>query len=449
MDHSITIKGKWFLPHEKNEMLDGVLTYVPESGLQLELFGSFKSQSSNFDIILGYNLVQDGFITLVDCFEVKKSLITKIVGNYIFIGKHFNSLEEIQFSKIAYNCSNLEEWVWGSNIETREEHNPTKYITTYTPPERYGFSIDADHTLHIATKTQLPPTASIPYYEATIRETNYIEIECNGDRLESLRDLMEYKYRMDAFLTLAIGEPQNTKEIIAYYKNQKIEIYVQPYNILTPKTKLPPRMFINFHWTQSRFTAIIEAWFQKYEFLKDVLDLYFSLLQIQQPYAQHRFLFRVQVLEAYHRKTYANSSLVAENIKKKKEVIDRCVNQEDKAYLKDKLAFAHEPTLKDRLLELFRNCTVIADILEIGSDAAEKDTEINDFANKIRDARNFLTHYDKKKSKEVLGNFDLYKLSEKLDIVIRYYLFIEMGFSGEECKQMFYDIYLFSLNRQV
>ncbi len=439
-------KGFWYLPETK-ERVNGTLTYSESNGIELEIFGELGGDKHN--IILGY-AKDESLITLVDCFVVSRPLtgitITKIIANKMIVGKHFTKKEDITFKSIAFNCSNLEEWLWNGNINFNKKENENKYILEYSFPEKYETYLDDNHLFSIYTYPKLPPSSSIPYYKAIIEEKSFIEIRCIDNIIESFDKLLQYKHRMDAFLTLSIGSPQKTNEIYGIFEETKVDIYMQSYNNkLAAKPILPPNMFINFHWYKSSFDRIIRCWFERYELLEDVLDLYFSLLIQEKPYVQNKFLFRVQVLEAYHRKTHINDAVIKNNKKYIKDLIAKCSNEEDKNFLKEKLGFAYEPSLKERMLELCDECIIIKEILEDERSSKEfnKSDEIESFIKSIRDTRNYLTHYDKSLSKKTLKGIELYKTSEKLDILIRYYIFIELGFTSDECKNIFENIYNF------
>lgn len=262
--------------------------------------------------------------------------------------------------------------------------------------------------------------------------------------MESLNELLKYKNCMDSFLTLAIGFAQKTNDMYGYFKGSKVGIYIKHYNMGVVKEILPIYMFINYRRYVSKIDDIIKRWFNRYNILEDVLNLYFSLLIQKNIYEEYKFLFRVQILEAYHRKVHMEDESIKERKIYIKELIEKISDDKDKKFLKDKLSFAYEPSLAERLKSLFYECSIIEEILEPKNINIEEN--INEFVKKIRDTRNYLTHYDKSLSEKSLKNKELGKVSRKLDIIIRYYLFIELGFSKDECKEIFNEYYKFGRN---
>lgn len=439
MDNCLTVKGQWWLP-DSNERIHGTLTFTPEDGAKLALDGEFSGAfwGNQFNIILGES--SEGIITLSDCFISRYSFTgkgTTILANCVFCGAHFRTKEEITFHSIVFHCSNLEEWVWNSSITVKSSSR--QMVLGYCIPPDHVFCLDDAHELRIFSTADLPPEGSIPYYAATITEHSYLEIRCLEQKEEPLDQLVRLQEQLESFLTLAIGYPQQTDALYSYVKGSRVSIFMQPFYVVSAMQVLPPTMFMNFLWHKECFGERIQRWFALYSDLADVLNMYFSLLRQGKAYTHYRFLFRVQVLESYHRKRIQEKS---EEVKAKKkyirELLERVPNAQDRGFLRKQLSFAHEPTLNDRLTELFQNCVITEEILQ-------SKTDIQSFIKNIRNTRNYLTHYDSSMEQKAVSGIALYNLSEQMDIFIRYYLFMELGFTPSECKQIFEDRYHFRM----
>lgn len=52
LDEKLECKGYWWLPNNPNETVAGVLTYIPDEKILLELIGAFDSKKDFIDTLL-------------------------------------------------------------------------------------------------------------------------------------------------------------------------------------------------------------------------------------------------------------------------------------------------------------------------------------------------------------------------------------------------------------
>ncbi len=150
MINSFEYKGKWKLP-ESDSWLYGVLKFTSDEDISLDLFGTFSKHifdHSQQNIILG--MTTEGKITLVDnhfrSTRDKYDFIT--IGVYvpqmIFIGEHFNTLEEITFRQVTFNLFNLFNWCENSGMKTDFNNHQKEYSISYRKPNDIDFSYHKD-----------------------------------------------------------------------------------------------------------------------------------------------------------------------------------------------------------------------------------------------------------------------------------------------------------------
>lgn len=109
MTDRLEYKGYWYLPDNKDKKVAGILTFVPNDKIQLELFGSFNQGERPFDIFLDKKnspiicgVTSDAKdITLINCESSSKSLnfdstfpIIKYNFQYLIVGKHMSENKE-------------------------------------------------------------------------------------------------------------------------------------------------------------------------------------------------------------------------------------------------------------------------------------------------------------------------------------------------------------------
>jgi hypothetical protein len=137
--------------------------------------------------------------------------------------------------------------------------------------------------------------------------------------------------------------------------------------------------------------ALIQRWFQLYADSREALDLHFTLSIRSDLPIQARLLLSAQALEVYHRKM---RTMDAAKEAERKERVAEVVATSPPAHLKwleAKLAFAHEPSLSERLSELLKPTRPYS-----------KGLIRADFSGQMTATRNYLTHYEGAERKSVI-----------------------------------------------
>ncbi len=168
-------RGMWWLPQFPKKKTSGTLTFTPERGAILDLDGSLadgglaRRDLEEFDIVLGISL-DNKDITLVRCFVVRwsVSLPPRIVPppqrsslyvSEVFVGVHFNKLDDIKFKRVSVRYSYLDEWVGvsGFDIEYTDRGVNVKYEQK-SPIESW---INADYKLSIGFAYEGPTSTFV------------------------------------------------------------------------------------------------------------------------------------------------------------------------------------------------------------------------------------------------------------------------------------------------
>ncbi|NJM20502.1 MAG: hypothetical protein HC907_18215 [Richelia sp. SM1_7_0] len=109
-----------------------------------------------------------------------------------------------------------------------------------------------------------------------------------------------------------------------------------------------------------------------------------------------------------------------------KEIID-AVPAEHKDWLNEKLRFSHEMSLSDRLKDILSLTKGTISPLIGDSD---------DFAIKVKNIRNYLTHYSDKNQINLYEGDTLFRINQVLDFMIKHCLLNEIGCSHERCTEL-------------
>jgi len=436
------LKGIWWLPEKPDLRVSGTLKFENEKEISLELLGAFREikslGSSNFfqpDIILGIS--DNGKIcTLFKNFEVQTRLnfpgiqTSKFHSNYLFIGKHFKGSNEIRFSSLQVNYTNLENWLATSPFSLEIPNNiKGEWKLTHNWPSEF--------------------IAQLPKIKCTIESTH--EFNTGGDNLKKI--LWESKaylkitpyenkefdwywslvYDLCNFLTLLIGDSIYIKRLKAYGddvealpgKNIKetVEIFFtqKKYN---PKENIHPfEMIIPFPRISEDIEKVLSLWFAKAQQLRSVYDLFFGTFYNPSMYLQFQFLSLMQALESFHRVTKGGKYLSNAEWKPFREklanAIPAVLETGHRESLKSRIKYGNEYSLRKRIGELL-------EILDEETLSRLSPTE-KYFTGIIVDTRNYLTHYDDELKDVALKNADLYWAIQRLRILISILLLKEIG----------------------
>ncbi len=149
MTDDFEIMGSWWLPENENRKIPGLLKFVAEKEIELELMSSFdesqeqffeREQPQYFDIILGES--NGHKITLLRSQEKNRNggsvgdsafRRSSFHCDYIIKGIHFLSLDDIKFARMSVNFTYLEDWI-SPNPFVYEEQDGMDVIRYVNPP---------------------------------------------------------------------------------------------------------------------------------------------------------------------------------------------------------------------------------------------------------------------------------------------------------------------------
>jgi hypothetical protein len=446
-------KGIWWLPDKPEKQISGTLRFTPNEGGVLELMSSFKDIQVEPEIILGVSSNGKN-ITLHKCFDTKTNfnfpgfLTSSFYANVIFIGAHFQKLEDIKFKSISIHYSHLDEWVNISGFNIKPPGEEKELIIKYKLPE----PIKADVSNVLKVLINIRATESSPSFvqkEATIKQETEIKIETSEDK--SFEDYRRIMYHIQNFLTLGITEPVHplaiagltgvNKEMIEDKVNYPpVEIFYRLSDI--PKSHKPLHpfdMLFTFKDISNSFESFLRNWFEKEDLLEPVYNLYFGTLYNPRMYLEHRFLSLIQAIESFHQRTYGGEYSSDEDYKVVYDALVNSIPEGVRSGLKDRLKeylkYGNEFSLRKRLKEIFDKNQEILDG-HIGNKKA--------FIEKVVDTRNYQTHHDEELKERAASGEDLYRLIQKLKLLLEICLLTELGFTSEKIKALFFKKYKMS-----
>jgi len=449
MTEELTIKGEWFLPKSKEHRVHGTLTYHPQDGTDLELYGSldgedFFPQFKDEEIILGLtsdskqvtlyscNMTKSGGATLVQGEESGKPSVAYSI-RFALIGFHADTLADIKFNRISSEIFNLGEWVGitgfkrdPTDFEKLKRHEIT---VEYKLPEAIEFQLNKE------AKGRFNFIANHPgfsRYQKTINITQRVEFQVDINEEKNIDELLTYVISFQNFLTLALykstyplsiklsGDRHKKEYADGKTYNKSITLLFSSSNFKKSETpKFDLDMIFNYHLIKADFPKIISNWFSKYELLEPAFDLVFEQFYNGNRFTVNTFLNLAQSAETFHARIHNHTRIPKVQYKKMKEEILKVTATEYHSWLNDQFNFGNNLNLHVRLTELTNSYSnkILDKIL---GDKTE-------FVLNVKYSRNYYTHYSKDGKKKALKGGELFYLSERLKILLVCSFLIEVG----------------------
>lgn len=454
MTEKFEITGEWFLPTDKENRVHGTLTFDPQEGTDLELYGSlegdnFLPEFKDQEIILG--LTSDSKqVTLYSCFMTKSGGATLVQGEesgkpsttysirYLLIGFHALTKTDLMFNQISSEIFNLGEWVGISGFKRQNINQDSirnhEITVEYKLPESIDFEIDHN------TKGRFNFIANHPglsRYQKSITINQRVEFQAISTIEKNIDELLEYIITFQNFLTLALYKSTYPLSISLSGERHKkdygngekykkiIKLYFSSRNFKTnEKPKFDLEMIFDYRRIQQDFVTIIKNWYSKYELLEPAFDLVFEQFYNGNKFTVNTFLNLAQSAETFHARVHNHTKIPREQYKKMKEDILKVVSHEYHSWLNDQFNFGNNLNLHSRLTELTEKYSnkILDKIL---SDKTQ-------FVLNVKNSRNYYTHYSKDGEKKALKGSELFYLSERLKILLVCSFLIEVGFDKDK-----------------
>lgn len=447
MTEEFEYKGKWFLPEDPKNTIEGILKFTPSKGANLDLEGVFPRPKNmqkviKPKIILGYSNRSEK-ITMYECLEEnityivdsggQKAIKSSFYAHLVFVGNHFYNEEDIFFNRLHVHLTNLDEWVSISGIDIKYEDEGNDFNIEYIHPKPIKLAEFEDFRLFLEFSVTPPPISTLN--EINIKQTTYILFESKTEKhFNNYRDLI---FLMQIFLGFATSEPVYPLRIMGENKsiklfekdgiscNKPIDIIFQLSDFGTIQKKIFPfDMLFNFNDINDKIEKCIYNWLNKEKKLRAVYELYFFTIMNPQIYLENKFLSLAFALEAYVRKKMRTSELLKEEHRKRiKYIIDSIEKEDIKIWTEKKLVYSNELTLREKIYKIFEKFSGLADRLI---------PDWPDFAKQVADTRNYYVHREKPKNRKIVKGQELFILTERLKMLIEIILLNEIGFSNKD-----------------
>ena len=249
--------GTWWLPQNPQVVVPGKLSFSPENGVTLELYGSFYSspfeqigeiENTSFpsevspinenpnvtygvpvnfikpeeSIILGLLVDNNEEVTLYRCigivakFQFMKQRTTLSFNiESIFRNIHFKDTQDIKFKSISVQYSNLREWIGKSGIQVFKLQDYQPLICYQRPSNIHLATIDNLDLNITFSQEYLNPFdfyLEAQYYKINIEQKTYLTLQNAYN--QPLDECIELLINFRDLLSFAMTKPSSIIEII-------------------------------------------------------------------------------------------------------------------------------------------------------------------------------------------------------------------------------------------
>ena len=432
-------KGIYFLPGKENDHCTGELNCDYSENIELEIIGALEEDMFNeitkYDIIHGFSS-SGKKITLIGCylssrgFSIPGIEIQKFTSQYALVGAYFTSLKEVTFGKVRISIFEIEDWFDFKPI-TNDINIETGDITyKYHSPKNILIPINEWLSLEVENEYKAPLAKRLNMISLELR----ITLRFSYTDAKTIEQIYSDIYCIRMFFSLVMMKENIISKISLYTKTVKIggkdhEEWIELYTYcnwnkehIVKKTRIPTMDYlVPYDEIKDDFPIILANWYHEYVRLSPVIDKYNKIINLPKQTIESTFMDMIQAIEAYHRRCKNNEIIKKELYFSKLDLILQKVDEDDRAWIKEKMAFGYEPTLADRLNDLinYDKYPFLSSII------ADK----NKYVTNIKNTRNYYTHFDERLSSKKLEYNEMYHVTEFLEIFLVFLLLEQCGVS--------------------
>jgi len=408
--------GYFWLPNNPEHKLAGILSIEDGGKINLQLHGLFginpsdQSTLNNFDIILG-DVDEDGAITLIDSNYIRSRQLKSnevkaknyIESDYILIGVHFPNKNDVKINNFTFRVEGLNDWVGISGIIINNDDIINPSISYIQPKE---INIDINNIpinisiIYRTTKKGFMKFHAMDSDHSEIHQDTYLKLSSKNNI--SFLLFFELAKKIANLLVFAIDKQVSIEEITIQKEGlnilcmngnktdflQDIQVYTNKILHISNLEEVNWGTMIFRYRDIANISDTIGKWLKMYESIDPSLDLYFSTIFSRDKYYKGQFLMLAQALEALHSRT---------NNKK--------IN------------------FLDRLKILCQ------EFIDMNIYTQE---EMDDFAKKIKDTRNYLTHYDKSKEGRTIADDEYQIYINTMILLLQIHFLKLLGFEQDK-----------------
>lgn len=441
----IETPGYFWLPDSPDEKIPGLLRISKFGETSVDLVGIFGDYESEINKIMnlkhqGIHRVcgivrKGGSVTLTQCNYLSVSTTLGggldeviISAQTAYVGANFKQ-SEITFKEYDFWVEGLSEWLAMSGITTTTDITTASGTIEYHQPEPITHNLPDGITMIFDFASSGPPPLSIyPSTEVRVAQTPYISLSSTESK--TLDYFNSLAIKLNRFLSLVVDQEVQiqTIKVTAEQKvdggNETHKFLVRVYRRFSPsndrEAKIDRHMILFSYPTINNFDEMINKWLENYEndTFANAIDLYFASKSNVPLRSQTRFLYLCQSIEILHRRMFPNEMIIPEqefNDLKRKIMTSLPTNCPE--FVQRKIESANQLSLRDRVKRM----------MNLFEDWFRGDEDGEEFAKRVSNTRNYLTHYHGRRNSRAADEQELWNLYNKLEILTTLYVLMLLG----------------------
>ncbi|HAN77077.1 MAG TPA: hypothetical protein DCQ31_04505 [Bacteroidales bacterium] len=401
----MTINGEWYFP-ELNCSYFG--TFIKEnSTIKLNILAQLPSRKKTLRFPVVYGKTIDGDFTLLDCIwkgSYKYNNESEICESRLFCtsairGHCFKTSDDLIFNQFKFNFDGLKEWIGLQNLST--DFSYTNIKAEYENPKPIALEISNQIKGEIIfefedyTSENKDVIHQIKQYVyINLKSTQAIDYKTYINQKDILIHFfyfaINYKIKpyIQRFFNAEIMSNKNAKELV-FIQNLHSE-----FNNFPDRHPFPCK----YQDIANDFNAILANWFDKYDELKPIINIWFNFLSNAKLSVENKFILICQVLETFHARFYQQNETY---------IVGECNKRDNNPYFITRIK---------KLVEFAR--------MNISEKFFTEYKDLLELANIVKETRNYYTHYDETKNKWTINDLLRYtpELINLLHILVLYEL---------------------------
>lgn len=438
MEDKLEITGYWYFPPNYEKSYSGTLL-IEKGEIELKLLDCSDLPESRFTV---HGISTKGKkITLYRCFATSQNRsipgIPSVIltANYYFEGEYL--LEETLNFDCAYlKFTFLDKWLDIGGYEVFSDSEFENDVTVkYKLPEAITFYEDEYVKFIFLFQSYFPLFA--PTHDCQIKQESLILIEHKSNF--TLDIFWDYITTIKSFLTLAFFSEPNIEELSFKKDETFLKVIYDHQNNSIPKPKSHKRHFLfDYKIIEPEFVNIFKKWYELNKTIDPVMGILLELFSNRNVNNENKFLNVMQAIETFHRRTRNNEKEDQPTFKAKITDIISTSPEKYKNWLKEKLLFSNEPTLKERLEELFSEIDTSL-IKHLFPDHIKLITQ-------AKDTRNYYTHFGVTLERKAVKKVELYYLTERFKLLLLILLLKETNIDEQKATKIIIESSHFLFN---
>ena len=347
--------GLWWLPSTPDVTLSGTLDLTSDGRATLRLVGMLSenygayNNPTEYPLVLGFS-DSGKMITLVEAATNGFSIhapgmpTEELIATLVLIGAHFQDPADLVVNTAYAEFTHLPDWIGPGAVQ--DNHDPDHFQITWTRPSFPSASV-GDTTIGISPGFKVTGDG---IRERGIEPKFSIRFEREGALEPTVRERIR---PFQNLLTLGVGRPNVITAV--RFKTSRGETArdgdlieaVFRVDAPPPARRAPSThdMLFALRHVESDFEPFVQGWYRVHAELEDVCNLYFTTLAEGGP-LEVQFLNLVRAVEVFDRLRNGNQVLPKDDHRAMVREIVEAVPDVHRDWLKEKLAFSNEPTLR-------------------------------------------------------------------------------------------------------